>query len=59
MAGRKPKLTAADLQRIDRLRKRRCGPLPVSALKRLFRVSHNTLLDAIHRRGAYTECARG
>lgn len=62
-AGRRPKLIAADIARIDRWWNVRIGTgrvrkLPVSAMKRILRVSYNTLYDAANRRGAYARVPR-
>jgi hypothetical protein len=62
MSGRRRKLSPHDLRRIDAWMQRKPNSnrfrLPVSAICRILRVSHNTVLDAGYRRRAYAGCAR-
>jgi hypothetical protein len=60
---RPAKLTATDISRIDRWWNVRIGTgrvrkLPVSAMRRILRVSYNTLYDAANRRNAYARVPR-
>ena len=57
MSGRPPKLSYPSLRRIDRWFAER--KIPVSTMRRILKVSADTIYDAANRRNAYRGCPRG